>query len=778
MKVYVHYESQEFSSTKIRELSGGDTAHAVVEWFVGSHLPQEADKFPKMDSLCLSSLDGDKFISNTILTGCIANKSDLFITVTKAGKGYGSLRKSTPPTQSVQPHTKASSSTSSAKSKPGPISDPTKAAEKAVELYQQKKYRSAMELCWAVLDSGSQANVYTSLMLNLMCEMNIVQNKFDTAISCARKNKKLNPSDPEANLLMAKALIAADNHEEALEVLEEFAAVEDRVSKKPDGSALILLAAAYQTDCLLATGQYMQAADVVNNYLGLPGADSHSALLTSYADLALRHGKIEEGMRALLKAIIVDQSSDRVRKLFASTISTPGGMAELLGQVPANKGSATAIVFLAQVAKDFSALSASATLYRLVLDPSISSDNANFALNLVHVLEAANTPWDALSAAKDFFKVNPNMKIGKNGCLCKELLEALIKSEVRSKKSAFEPPSHFARYIDDGERGLVVVEAVPCEGSASATSTATTATERGTEQLSDNSLDLLALGFTIIKLLYSVGELSSICSFFALLEPSRQRSKTLIHETSIRNEHAYYQCIAMTLSVRSTMSFTSPDLDSVEIFKRSVSDPCKSPDLAAAAANPIYICGDSHSIVPAWSVLQASGGPRLLIPKLVTGCKHWHLRPESSFYPKANFVNVLKSIPKDAEVIFLLGEIDCRDGIIVAVERGKYKDVEEGIVHTVGIFMNVIESLIKQKQFKIYIHPIPPVLDPTRPIVVKYNEIYKREVDKLKARGLSVKWLDFFNEFIDSGKSGLRDEYKLDGTHLHPKYLELIEKEF
>jgi lysophospholipase L1-like esterase len=92
--------------------------------------------------------------------------------------------------------------------------------------------------------------------------------------------------------------------------------------------------------------------------------------------------------------------------------------------------------------------------------------------------------------------------------------------------------------------------------------------------------------------------------------------------------------------------------------------------------------------------------------------------------------------------------------------------------------MNVIESLIKQKQFKIYIHPIPPVLDPTRPIVVKYNEIYKREVDKLKARGLSVKWLDFFNEFIDSGKSGLRDEYKLDGTHLHPKYLELIEKEF
>jgi hypothetical protein len=218
-----------------------------------------------------------------------------------------------------------------------------------------------------------------------------------------------------------------------------------------------------------------------------------------------------------------------------------------------------------------------------------------------------------------------------------------------------------------------------------------------------------------------------------------------------------------------------------EAARRGVSDPCKSPAFEVAASNPIYVCGDSHSIIPAWSVLQTTVGPRLLIPKLVTGCKHWHLRPESSFYPKTNFVNVVKSIPHNAEVIFILGEIDCREGIIVAVERGKYKNLEEGIVHTVGIFMSVLESLIKQKQLKIAVHPIPPVLDPTRPIVVKYNEIYQREVEKLKTRGLSVKWLDFFDAFIDAGsapKLELRDEYKLDGTHLHPKYLDLLEEEF
>lgn len=35
---------------------------------------------------------------------------------------------------------------------------------------------------------------------------------------------------------------------------------------------------------------------------------------------------------------------------------------------------------------------------------------------------------------------------------------------------------------------------------------------------------------------------------------------------------------------------------------------------------------------------------------------------ETEFYPKKNFYHVISSIPHGADVIFLFGEIDCREG--------------------------------------------------------------------------------------------------------------------
>ena len=50
-----------------------------------------------------------------------------------------------------------------------------------------------------------------------------------------------------------------------------------------------------------------------------------------------------------------------------------------------------------------------------------------------------------------------------------------------------------------------------------------------------------------------------------------------------------------------------------------------------------------------------------------------HLRPSSSFYPKVNFSRVVAGIPDGSEVLMMFGEIDCREGILVAVAKGRYK---------------------------------------------------------------------------------------------------------
>ncbi|CAN0085346.1 unnamed protein product [Hapterophycus canaliculatus] len=112
---------------------------------------------------------------------------------------------------------------------------------------------------------------------------------------------------------------------------------------------------------------------------------------------------------------------------------------------------------------------------------------------------------------------------------------------------------------------------------------------------------------------------------------------------------------------------------------------------------------------------------RVLRPALVTGLKHWHLRPESNFYPKKNFESVMSKIPKGSSVVFVLGEIDCREGILVAVEKLRYDTPEEGVKHTVGIFIKVAEALAKERKLKVFVHPVIPVLNETRNMVKVYN---------------------------------------------------------
>jgi hypothetical protein len=209
---------------------------------------------------------------------------------------------------------------------------------------------------------------------------------------------------------------------------------------------------------------------------------------------------------------------------------------------------------------------------------------------------------------------------------------------------------------------------------------------------SDEELDLLAIGFTAVKIAYLQGRFSLLPGLYRVIEKARRASKVPIHETSIRNEHAYYQCIAQSLARRrvtmgptlatetaapsssagpvkggkhaATTVLRCDSLQSIEGLglgfdaESTVPTPAAlcgmnpvSPSvLLEAAKNPIYICGDSHVIAPAWSVVYVEGRARLLVPKLVTGVKLWHLRPESDFYPKANFFNALRTIPDGAEV--------------------------------------------------------------------------------------------------------------------------------
>lgn len=260
-------------------------------------------------------------------------------------------------------------------------------------------------------------------------------------------------------------------------------------------------------------------------------------------------------------------------------------------------------------------------------------------------------------------------------------------------------------------------------------------------------LDLLALFFTVLKIDFVRGNLVNLPRIVARVEEIRH-DQTL-HTTHIRNEHAYWCCVSQLLTIEGVVpSPTGP--------------------------TPIYLVGDSHSLSPSWRTLTVHGESHVLHNKLVTGLKAWHLRPESTFYPKRHMECTLASIPNGAQAIFIFGEIDCREGLLVAIEKCRYKDLQEGIDATLDIYVEYLLSVLEQKDMEIFVHPVNSVINETRHIVKAFNITLAERI--IGAKHKKLHWLDFFSETLTPDGALLRDEYNLDGTHSHPAYLELVAK--
>lgn len=67
----------------------------------------------------------------------------------------------------------------------------------------------------------------------------------------------------------------------------------------------------------------MQAAAEVNKTVSLNEAEGHRPTLAAYARFAVKYDRTEEAVRALLKAIVLEQSSKPVKAMLAKVVSTP-----------------------------------------------------------------------------------------------------------------------------------------------------------------------------------------------------------------------------------------------------------------------------------------------------------------------------------------------------------------------------------------------------------------------------------------------------------------------
>eukprot|EP01083_Nonionella_stella_P077146 210483_1 len=480
--------------------------------------------------------------------------------------------------------------------------------------------------------------------------------------------------------------------------------------------------------------------------------ESHPEGLLGYCIAASDRGQEVQAMPHLLKAIVCAEQSKasketrvRIGRHLARVLSRRNAPAEMLEMLNDVK-SVTAVAFLARTARDNGAIDAAALFFKHC--SAVNTFSASMAHNVSHCFELLADYESALKWSVKFLENQPSLSVGslRAGAILEIIKDIDIKKDTILKSAQIWEPMTAEldwswkfgpkSYANDQKEGALT-------------------TNQSKEDLairkrpySDSELSLLSLHFTIVKILYVCGCLKPLTKLVDLIH--KVKGKYDIHLTLVRNEHAYYSCIAYLMDSM-TQKWCSPEAPNPSEMK------------------PLYFCGDSHCLSPAWQTIQWKKETRLLVPKLVTGVKCWHMRRESNFYPSKNFENVVETIPKGSECIFLFGEIDCRESLLICVERGRYKSVEEGIRKVVGIYVERLTRLSQQRKLKIFVHPIPPVLDPTRLTVMKFNAILKKAVSANKC----LHWLNF-EEKLTSDTS-FNYAYGLDGTHMHPGYVSLIE---
>jgi hypothetical protein len=264
----------------------------------------------------------------------------------------------------------------------------------------------------------------------------------------------------------------------------------------------------------------------------------------------------------------------------------------------------------------------------------------------------------------------------------------------------------------------------------------------GKNALEDPDIEFFSLLFKIIKIQYCEGKLIEAAALIATLSPTVECNNDL-QSSKIKNGYSYFQYISKLLPLKKNYS--------------------------EAPSNTVYMVGDSHCLSPAWDEISLNNTNYFIKPLLVTGCKIWHLRDGSLFHAKTNYYRAIELIPVGATVIFVFGEIDCREGILSAIRKGEYSSAKKAIDLLVVLYVKRVMEVIKARGLAhIYIHQIPPVLDATRSIVIEFNHLLEQKIKSLNHNKIS--WLAFKGGLLDEN-GGFNSAFDFDETHLDPRYI-------
>ncbi|KAL6761279.1 hypothetical protein V8C86DRAFT_3023847 [Haematococcus lacustris] len=522
------------------------------------------------------------------------------------------------------------------------------------------------------------------------------------ALPLAQRLVQLQPASSAAHQLLGSVQLALGKPDAAL---VSFDTALDLAKRSSASAAHCLdLQASMARALFQHTGQAaMQDAAASLVMAVLKQDEGHWEALRLYAELAEQRGLLADAIKVALRLLVARSSHQGVRALLARCLQAPEGMSTLLTELlplpastlaPASAAgsapdagtanSASAYAFLATCVKDHSAVQPTVQLLRLAV--AAVPVHMAYALNLAHALELLQDSAGVVAVAAQAFRraaATPALALGP--CLLQAVAEELESlpplppgqaSLAWRQAAPWVPPCPTPPSSTPSSTAPRPAASTPAAAAAAPTPTHAVAARKDGSKVSysSNQLDLLALGFTAVKIVYVAGGLPFAARLVALLEPARQASAKELHTTLIRNEAAYF----------------------------------------------------------------------------------------------------------GSQLVLVLGEIDCREGLLLAVQKCKYGTLDEAMTATIDIYIALLTDLIASREFEIFVHPVPAVLNETRAVVRPFTAMLKQRVEaaaRAKPALSRLHYLDFADALLTPDGAKLDPALAFDGTHLAPSYVRHLARE-
>eukprot|EP00301_Raphidiophrys_heterophryoidea_P001369 c10664_g1_i1.p1 GENE.c10664_g1_i1~~c10664_g1_i1.p1 ORF type:complete len:515 (-),score=138.53 c10664_g1_i1:907-2397(-) len=419
---------------------------------------------------------------STISANNLADGADIFVHIDVEKATEAKKRMAVKKVEMVKPQEKAAEK----KDKKKPKNDPDmKVVQKHLEAREIRVLRDKSKQMLEQ-DSHSVAGHYG------LAHAFKVRKDWETVVLHLEECVKFAPDNLDFIIELGDSQLEAGDLEDALKTYQR-----GLTNTPEDKQELLMNFQIGIANTMMKAGRLDTAREVIVGVLKKD--ENHKRGLLAYARfLASQDKEEEEQLKVMLRLIVNDTENREYREAIAKLLAKESGVNIIRNLLPPNASSASAYALLGTIARDYSQITSAEVLHSVALD-SRGYTNAAYALSLVHILElrcCASLPVIFLSG---FFRRNFHSLVG----------EVFVKDVLKCFENLLTVEE--MKRLDDEHRPrfLSIEYNAPPD-----IDTIDDPNQPATQEYSDQDRDMIALFFTLAKVLFWTGLFDEAARFF------------------------------------------------------------------------------------------------------------------------------------------------------------------------------------------------------------------------------------------------------------------------